>query len=107
MDVQVNASYASEASPLSLLEGMSMGLPAVVSDCGGNPLHVTDGENGFVFPNMDVPALAACLARLMDEPDTCKELSRGAREAYEQRFTGEIFARRLEEIYLSVLKGAR
>ena len=106
MDVQVNASYASEASPLSLLEGMSMGLPAVVSNCGGNPLHVTDGANGLIFPNMDVPALTACLARLMNEPATLEELSRGARQAYEQRFTGEIFARRLEEIYLHVLKGA-
>ena len=62
MDVQVNASYASEASPLSLLEGMSMGLPSVVSDCGGNPLHVTDGENGLIFPNQDAKALAAALA---------------------------------------------
>lgn len=105
MDVQVNASYASEASPLSLLEGMSMGLPAVVSDCGGNPLHVTHGDNGLIFPNMDVPALAECLARLMDEPETLKNLSQRSREVFEERFTGKIFARRQEEIYQQILKG--
>lgn len=106
MDVQVNPSFASEASPLSLLEGMSMGLPSVVSDCGGNPLHITHEENGLVFPNKDVPALTACLARLMDEPDTLARLSEQAGRIFAQRFTGEIFARRLEEIYLHVLKGA-
>ena len=105
MDAQVNASYVSEASPLSLLEGMSMGLPAVVSDCGGNPLHVTDGVNGLVFPSGDVPALTACLRRLMEEPDTLAQLSRGALEVFQTRFTGEIFARNLEDIYLRTLKG--
>lgn len=107
MDVQVNASYVSEASPLSLLEGMSMGLPAVVSDCGGNPLHVTDGENGLIFPSGDVPALTACLRRLMDEPDTLERLSQGALRVFQQRFTGEIFARKLEDIYLQTLKGVQ
>lgn len=106
MDVQVNASYVSETSPLSLLEGMSMGLPAVVSDCGGNPLLVTDGDNGLIFPNQDVPALAACLARLMDEPDALAGMSRRAREVFAARFTGKIFAQHLEDIYLQVLKGA-
>lgn len=107
MDVQVNASYVSEASPLSLLEGMSMGLPAVVSDCGGNPLHVTHWDNGLIFPSQDVPALTACLAKLMDEPDTLAHMSRRAREVFDTRFTGDIFARHLEDIYLQILKGAK
>lgn len=107
MDVQVNASYVSETSSLSLLEGMSMGLPAVVSDCGGNPLLVTDGDNGLIFPSQDVPTLTACLARLMDEPDTLTRMSRRAREVFTQRFTGKIFARHLEEIYLQILKGVK
>ena len=82
-----------------------MGLPAVVSDCGGSPLHVTDGVNGLVFPSGDVPALTACLRRLMEEPDTLAQLSRGALEVFQTRFTGEIFARNLEDIYLRTLKG--
>ena len=107
MDAQINASTESEGTSLSLLEGMSMGLPAVVSDCGGNPLHVTDGENGLIFPSGDVPALTACLRRLMDEPDTLARLSQGALQVFQQRFTGEIFARKLEEIYLQTLKGVQ
>lgn len=53
MDAQINASTESEGTSLSLLEGMSFGLPAVVSDIGGNPLLIQDGENGLVFPNRD------------------------------------------------------
>lgn len=106
MDVQVNASYASEASPLSLLEGMSMGLPSVVSDCGGNPLHVTDGENGLIFPSQDAAALAAALARLMDHPEERAAMHENAIRAFEAHFTGHAFARHLEEIYCEILKGA-
>ncbi len=36
-DIQVNASYGTEATSLSLLEGMSLGIPAVVSDFEGIP----------------------------------------------------------------------
>ena len=41
MDVQINASYESETSSLSVIEGMSAGVPSVVSDCGGNPVSYT------------------------------------------------------------------
>ena len=54
MDVQVNASTISETSSLSLLEGMSIGLPAIASDCGGNPSLIFPGENGFLFENRRV-----------------------------------------------------
>lgn len=106
MDVQVNASYISETSSLSLLEGMSMGLPAVVSDCGGNPLLIDDGENGLIFPSQDSDALADALARLMDDPQQREEMGRRAIEIFEQRFTGQVFAHKIEEIYHEVLKGA-
>lgn len=105
MDVQVNASYESETSSLSLLEGMSMGLPAVASDCGGNPYLIADGENGLIFPARDDAALAACLARLMDAPDARARMGVRAQEIFRSRFTGEIFARNVEAVYFDVLKG--
>ena len=36
LDLQLNCSYGTEASSLSLIEGMSLGLPTVASDYGGN-----------------------------------------------------------------------
>lgn len=106
LDVQLNASYGTETSCLSVLEGMSIGLPAVVSSYGGNPYLVDDGENGLIFPNRDSAGLAAAVARLMDEPDTLARMSRRAVEIFHERFTGEIFARNIERVYLDTLKGA-
>lgn len=106
LDVQLNASYGTETSCLSVLEGMSIGLPAVVSSYGGNPWLVDDGENGLIFPNRDSAGLAAAIARLMDEPDTLSRMNRRAVEIFNQRFTGEIFARNIERVYLDTLKGA-
>ena len=106
MDLQVNASYESETSSLSLLEGMSMGLPAIASDCGGNPYLIRDGENGLIFPAGDSGALAERIRRLMDAPEERAEMGRRAREIFQAHFTGETFAKNVEQVYFELLKGA-
>ena len=107
LDLQLNASYGTETSSLSILEGMSMGLPAVVSDYGGNPWLVDDGEDGLLFPTRNAAALAKAVARLMDSPQELEQMGRRAVEIYRARFTGEIFAKKIEDVYLNVLKGAQ
>lgn len=105
LDLQLNASYGTETSSLSILEGLSMGLPAVVSDYGGNPWLIDDGQDGLLFPARDSGALARCIARLMDEPVTLRNMGERAREIFHQRFTGEIFAKHIESVYQAALKG--
>lgn len=106
MDLQVNASTESEGTSLSLLEGMSMGLPAVVSDVGGNPMLIRDGENGLVVPRRDPAALADAVAGLMDDPERMGRMSRRAEEIFQEQFTAESFAKHMEDVYRTVLKGA-
>lgn len=103
-DCQLNASYGTEATSMALLEGMSLGLPSIVSDYGGNPWLVQDGVNGYVFPSRDSDALAACMEKIMNRTDRGKELGRKGREIYCEGFTGEVFARNTEKVYLRVLK---
>ena len=105
LDIQLNASYGTEATSLALLEGMSLGLPTVASSYGGNPWIIEDGQTGLIFPSCNSAALAACMARLMDQPDTRKQMSLRAQEQFRARFTGEIFAKNVEQVYLDVLKG--
>lgn len=107
LDLQLNASYGTETSSLSILEGMSMGLPAVVSDYGGNPWLIDDGEDGLIFPTRDARALALAVARLADDRSELAQMGRKAVEIYQSRFTGEIFAKKIEDIYLDILKGAK
>ena len=105
LDVQLNASYGTEATSLSLLEGFSMGVPAVVSDYGGNPWLVTDGENGYLFKTKDSAGLASCIERLMDSPETLEAMRENSKRVYTEKLTGEIFARNIEKIYDKTLKG--
>lgn len=107
LDVQLNCSYGTEATSMALLEGMSLGLPTIASDYGGNPYVVEDGETGLLFPARDAAALADAMERLMDAPGEREALGRRAREAYELRFTGQAFAQNIENIYLDILKGAK
>lgn len=107
LDLQLNASYGTETSSLSILEGLSMGLPAVVSDYGGNPWLIDHGEDGLIFPTRDAAALAQAVARLMDNREELERMGRRAREIFQQRFTGEIMAQNIEAVYADALKGAK
>ena len=94
LDVQLNASYGTEATSMALLEGMSLGLPSIASDYGGNPWVIQDGENGLLFPTKDSQALADAMAQMIDQPQLREKLSRGAKKVYQSQFTGEIFAKK-------------
>ena len=107
LDVQLNASYGTEATSMALLEGMSLGLPTIASDYGGNPWVVQDGDTGLLFPSQNAAALARAMERLMDSPQEREAMGSRAQKIYEERFTGEIFAQNTENIYLDILKGAK
>ena len=106
LDVQLNASYGTEATSMALLEGMSLGLPSIVSDYGGNPWVISHGDNGLIFPSQNSEELANAMARLIYHPEEREAMGKDAKERYETQFAGPIFAKNTEQIYLDVLKGA-
>lgn len=99
MDVNVNASFGTETSSLSLSEGMSVGVPALASRYGGNPRMIESGVNGFLFPPHDAKALADLLLRLHDDLALLHSLSEGALRLYRERFTAEAMVRQVEGLY--------
>ena len=103
LDIQLNSSTLSEACSMSIIEGMSLGLPTVASRCSGNPWLVEDGVTGLLFENHDAASLTSALSRLMDDPAAVQTMGKAAREAYDRRFTGEIFAANLERVYDDIL----
>ena len=46
-----------EGLPVSVMEALSFGVPAVVTDVGGCTELIRDGENGYVLPAQLSPAL--------------------------------------------------
>ena len=103
LDAQLNCSYGTEASSIALIEGMSLGLATVASDYGGNPWQVDDGVTGLLFESGNAQDLANKIRVLMDEPGTRRSMRRCALEAFHSRFTGEIFAEKIERVYTKTL----
>jgi glycosyltransferase involved in cell wall biosynthesis len=68
-----------EGIPVSLMEGMACGLPAVASRISGIPELVEDGESGYLVPPRDPAALADALERLASNPWLRDRLGRAAR----------------------------
>ena len=78
-----------EAMPLTLLESLSVGTPAVVYDVRYGPREIVrDGVDGFVVPAHDISAAADAVVRLLTEPDLRGRMSRSAKEVT-SRFSRE------------------
>lgn len=104
-DVQINASFGTEATSLALLEGMSIGIPAVVSDFGGNPGVIKDGQNGFVVPKQNAVAIAEKTKELLNDKKLYDNLSAGAKKIFLKNFTSEAMTRQTEDLYTKIIKG--
>ncbi|MDR0957936.1 MAG: glycosyltransferase [Clostridiales bacterium] len=103
MDVQLNMSYGTEATSLSLLEGMSLGKPAIVTDFGGNPYVIEHGTNGLVIPKKDSNDLYGAILSLKLDKDLYSSLSANAKKIYETKFTDVRMVRGIEKIYRELL----
>lgn len=96
IDLGVNASFGTEATSLALLEGMSLGKPAVVSDFGGNPGVIFEGENGYLFPTKDSKAMYEKLKAVTSHYNTLKE---NCIKIFNERFRAEIMTEKIEKLY--------
>ena len=98
-DLNINCSRGTETSSLSLSEGMSIGLPCIASDWGGNPYMVKDGNNGFVYPTDDFFALAKRISQLHDDKSLYDKMSENAYKRFCDELTAERMTRKTEALY--------
>lgn len=106
-DIQANASYGTEATSLSLLEGMSMGIPAVVSDFGGNPGVISHGQNGFIVKQKNSVELADAIEKLLKDEALYEKMSQESVKIFGEKFTAQVMTKNTEAVYLKVLEGKR
>ena len=102
LDVNVNCSYISETSSLSLSEGMSVGAVPLVSRCGGNPFMAKGC--GVIVPPKDSTALARAIVSLAASDAKRQRLSRLARERFSRCFDAAVMTGKNEKLYISLLE---
>ncbi len=99
MDLNVNCSTGTETACLALSEGMSLGIPAVASDYGGNPYMIRDGENGLLYPVGCDDLLAEKIKRMAEDPALYRRLSQGAYRRFLIELNAERMTKETEHLY--------
>ncbi len=85
----------------ALVEAMACGVPVIGSTCGEIPNVI--GEAGLIFPEDDVDALRAHLARLRDDPTYRAELGQRGRARVLAQFTHAHIAQATYQVYRELL----
>ncbi len=97
--VHVNCSVGTETSCLAVSEGMSAGLPTVLSDFGGNRDMIGHSGAGYCVPAGNAPALAEAICRLAARPELAEAMGCKARRRYEQNYTADRMTSKLTAVY--------
>ncbi len=88
-----------EAFGLVAAEAMAVGTPAIVSDAGGLPEVVANGETGFVVP-VDAPnALAAAVANLKENATLRQQFIQAGKKRTARCFSAERMAAETVQLY--------
>jgi glycosyltransferase involved in cell wall biosynthesis len=88
-DVITLPSLRREGLPRAIIEGMSQGIPPVVTDSGGSAELVESGISGLVVPAGDPSALAAAFDRLLSDDEARVAMGLAARQRIASHFSIE------------------
>lgn len=103
LDVLVHASTIGEPFGQVIIEGMAAGKPVVATNGGGVPEIVQDDDTGILVPMGNADPMADAICRLLANPTLAKEMGRRGRQRVINQFTVGHTARRVEDVYDSIL----
>lgn len=103
-DAVVAPSRGREGLTKAVIEGMAQGRPAIVTQAGGLPEMVDDGESGYVIPIGDHSALADRIDRLAADPERASVMGQRAREIVAERFSVERTVVRTFALYQDLMR---
>jgi len=103
-DIAVMPSIKDEAGnvdglPNTVMEALASGTPLVATTAGGIPSVVTNGRNGLLVPEKNVPALEDAIERLMANPAARAAIGAAARADAVAARTWDHVAERMEQVY--------
>ncbi|MHB1937668.1 MAG: glycosyltransferase [Acidobacteriaceae bacterium] len=92
-------SSISEGLPMSLLQALSLGLPAIVTGVGGMAEVVRLAKAGLTVPVTDSAEMAAAILRLARGDTERQQFSTNAEEAFHSRFTLQTMVDAYTDLY--------
>jgi len=92
-------SSRSEGLPVSLLQGFSLGVPAIVTDVGGMAEAVRMAEAGVIVSALDPGEMAAAILQLARNDESRNRFSENAAIAYAAHFSLERMLDAYMELY--------
>ncbi len=103
-DAFVMPSLRREGLPRSVIEAMAQRIPPVVTNVGGLPELIVDGESGLVVPPNDPDALARAIQTLLDDASLRSRLGQAARQRIETHFHVRDYIQGMSTLFREVLK---
>ena len=93
-----------ESHGIAVLEAMAHGLPCVVSDIGGLPESVVDGETGYVCSLADSTGFTNALMSLLGDFGLRNRMGEAGRQRVENCFSEELQEEKLTALYRSLVQ---
>ncbi len=88
----------------AVLEANSYGVPAIVSDTGGNAELVKNGHSGIVVPPSEPQLLADAILKLYNDRELCSLYGKNAKERAQNKFNVEQGVNGTLDVYYSLMK---
>ena len=93
----------SEGTSMALLGSMAAKVPAIVTDVGGNPELVQDGQTGWVIPSNDARAFAQAIQDAVSNPDELHKRGQAAKKRFQSNFTFQNMLNSYRQLYSSLM----
>lgn len=101
LDVAALTTIDSEHCSNSILEYLACGIPAVVTDVGGNGELIAAGDTGTLVPPGDPGALAAAIAALGADPERARQMAVRGRKKVETDHAMRVTSTRFTAAWLA------
>lgn len=97
-----------EASGYTACEAQSLGKPVIVTDAGGLPENIIDGETGFVCEMKNEAALAKAIEKVIGLSEKAYyEMAQKAAGNAKRLFSADLYLTRLTQLYQGLMQGKK
>lgn len=102
MDIFILCSF-SEGTSMALLEAMASGIPAIVTDVGGNPELITHHHNGWVIPSNDHDKLEKSIIEANKNNKLSATMAKNSKLRFHESFTFDTMLRNYDQLYQELI----